>query len=774
MTCPHCGARTKPIDIPDSSEKAEGDAKRPCISESEKNLYHQGHGFAINLEDLRKIFPHDVFEQATEVARRRRPRSAKEVKESNREIEACIDLPLRRVLMNISEYNKYSSRGPGCRVAELFNHVGRTMCQGYAPLGTSPRRGFSCRFGFGSTGKGMSDLDRRQKPDLVLVDQDLVDSEDVTWRNVHCPIVVVDGISGLQSGTDRLLGFAHHIFNSQPRNFVLGVVFLGTHFTLNYFDRSGHYSSIRYRLREGNAIDWLLAGFFFADEWQLGHDNSLVRKDGELYVRVNEEEYLVKEELDHHTQVWNMFGEKSIIRVVERDGKTYINKDVWLDKWSNRDYQKHRNEAQMMERICGLENVAQLVNYCTVKYPAPNGNPVSSRRCRGWLDDIGIPWGLIDAAHPELIHHQLIISPYGDNISTFTSLEELVSVFRDITRAIKELAGKGMYHRDVSYGNIVLAQKPDQPSELRTGYLIDFGQCVVNQPDHGSDPAGTAIFMALDVLFASSMGIKIEHQAMYDLESLLYLLCWHCTASLGPKTPYKSSMKGTILDRWRVDGSSGSERCSRLFRVKYTDIIDDEAFETNVLANFQPYFHDLIPCVRELRKLLCHPVYRYSPKDIIPPHNFDEILNEERHAISKSVLTEHHYSFDPDWACYVGAEIDYVVDPALKIFEDTLAMIRRKARRTDDRDGETKEGVVKGVDEDGRSAFPLSNPTEAERNKEGARSGVQQYAEQRAKRKRDSDQSSVDSGYVSGSRISAVETKRRKIRVNSARLDGGV
>ncbi|EJD07238.1 uncharacterized protein FOMMEDRAFT_130475 [Fomitiporia mediterranea MF3/22] len=249
------------------------------------------------------------------------------------------------------------------------------------------------------------------------------------------------------------------------------------------------------------------------------------------------------------------------------------------------------------------------------------------------------------------------MTPYGEKLAAFASLEELVSALRDVAYAIADLDRRNICHGDISWGNIVLAPDPDNPDGLRRGYLIDFGKSIIGRPSAGSVPSGTSCFMSVDVLRALGDDLNIRHRAHHDLESLFYVLCWVCTICSGPNRTYNHCLEDTIVDSW-VGGNPLEPEMSRLLSTdKYLLLTYDFWFERNVIAHIQPYFADLIPCIRELCKPFMHGE-RNAYKAMVKPENGENYV----------------------WDFKVDEDI---VDKVLKVWDDALAMIRQKVPKSD-------------------------------------------------------------------------------------------
>ncbi|KAL9100405.1 MAG: hypothetical protein Q9163_004215 [Psora crenata] len=114
----------------------------------------------------------------------------------------------------------------------------------------------------------------------------------------------------------------------------------------------------------------------------------------------------------------------------------------------------------------------------------------------------------------------LVISPAGRTIKEFSSIKEILTVFRDAIKAHQFLLDKAqILHRDISENNIIITD----PSTTNgwTGILIDLDLAIVNRDrTRAQHQTGTIEFMAIDVLRG------VAHTYRHNLESFFYVLLW--------------------------------------------------------------------------------------------------------------------------------------------------------------------------------------------------------------------------------------------------------
>ncbi|KZT68909.1 hypothetical protein DAEQUDRAFT_757301 [Daedalea quercina L-15889] len=166
-----------------------------------------------------------------------------------------------------------------------------------------------------------------------------------------------------------------------------------------------------------------------------------------------------------------------------------------------------------------------------------------------------------DPENPSKVLHRILLPRVGEPLWKYTDELQLLNAFRSIIEAHKYLCNKGILHRDISPGNMLLWPNGDDSS----GFLTDYDMAHVDRAlrDHlvvqeaisttnrnldpsgrhamkddiirssgdraSSRPGGVAItgtlqFMALELL----QGIKdkevIQHTQVHDLESIAYVL----------------------------------------------------------------------------------------------------------------------------------------------------------------------------------------------------------------------------------------------------------
>ncbi|EPT03318.1 hypothetical protein FOMPIDRAFT_1116313, partial [Fomitopsis schrenkii] len=149
----------------------------------------------------------------------------------------------------------------------------------------------------------------------------------------------------------------------------------------------------------------------------------------------------------------------------------------------------------------------------------------------------------------ERSHVRTVLKSVGTPLSEFQDTKELATAFRDAIEGHRQAYEKGIVHRDISEGNVMICRDPGSPFK---GFIHDFDfsfswlrflakrdmvvalatwwqHCI----EHGHEPAGpgdadalndskertgTPLFMAVQVLQG-----KMTHEARHDLESFFWL-----------------------------------------------------------------------------------------------------------------------------------------------------------------------------------------------------------------------------------------------------------
>ena len=142
----------------------------------------------------------------------------------------------------------------------------------------------------------------------------------------------------------------------------------------------------------------------------------------------------------------------------------------------------------------------------------------------------------------------LAVSPSGQGLLEFNSIEELLSVLRDAIKGHRSLLEKGqILHRDISENNIIIT-KPEEADGF-VGVLIDedLAKELGSKRCGARHKTGTRQFMAIGVLRG------LLHTYRHDLESFFYVLLWICACRAwekGFRCQRKDRPKDSALKGW--------------------------------------------------------------------------------------------------------------------------------------------------------------------------------------------------------------------------------
>ncbi|KAA1475866.1 hypothetical protein DENSPDRAFT_826575 [Dentipellis sp. KUC8613] len=229
------------------------------------------------------------------------------------------------------------------------------------------------------------------------------------------------------------------------------------------------------------------------------------------------------------------------------------------------------------------------------------------------------------------IHTRLVMSSYGWPLIHFASLPELVGALYDAVAGHKNLYEKGILHRDISSGNIIL---PSHPKPNR-GLLIDLDYGIpyeTHKTLSDDERSGTLAFMSYEMLTniqyrpirpsrsdarrrlmtanaepSAGAASGIKHDAIHDLESLFWVLCWICLTREGP---------GKIRETWPKSTEQAKEiraTITKTFEHKSPEVIAEVkntllstlgTWNDKILGAASSYFMPLFECLYDLHELL--------------------------------------------------------------------------------------------------------------------------------------------------------------------------
>ncbi|TFY78658.1 hypothetical protein EWM64_g5356 [Hericium alpestre] len=233
------------------------------------------------------------------------------------------------------------------------------------------------------------------------------------------------------------------------------------------------------------------------------------------------------------------------------------------------------------------------------------------------------------------IHSRLVMASFGHPLTKFANLLELLAALHDAIAGHQWLYENGILHRDISIGNILITGLEDS----NRGILIDLDYAIKHfkyESLWDDERSGTIAFMSYEVLMherydfqaiaSAKLQLKepssddeeepeavslpgppdlVKHDAVHDLESFFWVLCWICMAREGPAKPRVfNPTEMTPPRQWLI--KIFEQRNSTNLALQKKEIISSpKKFKSRILDSFSPYFKPLAPLVdalyRELR-----------------------------------------------------------------------------------------------------------------------------------------------------------------------------
>ncbi|KAG8981925.1 hypothetical protein FRC05_000067 [Tulasnella sp. 425] len=260
-------------------------------------------------------------------------------------------------------------------------------------------------------------------------------------------------------------------------------------------------------------------------------DRPLFQKPGHLFSR--------------SSRVWE--GHE-VVGTNSQVGKLRVVKQNWA--WDAR-----FNEAFLHEEAKEVPNVARVVGYEGVARTIDtrciwnDGDVLGMYRVDGHVLELE-PLPHLDTASdeepfplypcnesPQVISRvllRMIFESKGRQICEVHSCRELLEATKQWVTGLWGLNEKGIVHRDVSPGNLLLGLNPEFPA-----FIIDLGLAQRSAPDSSNTEVhserianvdlpmiGTLPFIAYDHFVARSNGESIKHEVHHDLESVFWALLY--------------------------------------------------------------------------------------------------------------------------------------------------------------------------------------------------------------------------------------------------------
>ena len=185
----------------------------------------------------------------------------------------------------------------------------------------------------------------------------------------------------------------------------------------------------------------------------------------------------------------------------------------------------------------------------------------------------------------------IMTSPLGRPLHTFSSPSELITILRDIIKALRSLYLKtSILHRNISVNNIIISPNIDQDSDVPTRMLIDLDLALnLSNPPSKQKLVGLEGYMATGILGGDHRTYR------HDLESVFYVFLWMAICHHGA-TPDR------IPDKSRLYAWRGTDFLAS-FRSKKKDMQPME-FLRLVEEEFTGSFKPHIPLAITTHRLL--------------------------------------------------------------------------------------------------------------------------------------------------------------------------
>ena len=189
----------------------------------------------------------------------------------------------------------------------------------------------------------------------------------------------------------------------------------------------------------------------------------------------------------------------------------------------------------------------------------------------------------------------LVISPAGQALREFRSIQELLTVLRDAIKAHRSLHCDGeILHRDISENNIIITDPKQADGFIGMLIDLDLAKLLRSERSGARHQTGTREFMAIQVLQ------RAAHTYRHDLESFFYVLLWICA-----RRSWEIEFRCKAADRPK------ESRLKKWYMGSYDDIADakmahmgvSNVFE-KILTEFPRAFDDIKPLCDRIRVLL--------------------------------------------------------------------------------------------------------------------------------------------------------------------------
>ncbi|KAF2804372.1 serine/threonine-protein kinase Sgk2 [Mytilinidion resinicola] len=440
-----------------------------------------------------------------------------------------------------------------------------------------------------------------------------------------------------------LVRYAREIFSAQDtRRFVLGFTLCGSIMRLWEFDRLGVVGSTPFDInKDGEIFASIILGYLWMSEEELGFDPTIVEDDGR-YTHIQRDgqvERLCVEELMKRQR--SVAGRATTCwrgSLMDESKRGLVIKDSW-------EYEERHEEGLLLKEAteAGVKNVARYYHHETVRTGGEVDDILANVR-KGLSNTVGRNPFQRRAAHSEVVtspitssalgpgrgrsksrsrtitrkrssssvqasmpppkrscsdspvkqdmqqrrnrvHRRLVMQDIGKSIYEGSSPRAILTGLLGGIRGHESLLDAKILHRDVSIGNVMLNIAEDD------GFLIDLDLAIKIDRENASgapSKTGTKVFMAIGALYGE------DHNFMHDLESFFWVLFWSCIHCTGPGGQRRVSE----FQAWNFESTEN------LAKIKAGSVLEEDKFSKEVDKNFATYCTPLIPCIKEMRKVV--------------------------------------------------------------------------------------------------------------------------------------------------------------------------
>ena len=484
-----------------------------------------------------------------------------------------------------------------------------------------------------------------------------------------------------------LAEYAREVFRTQDRRFVLGFTLCGPVLRLWHFDRSGSSGSESFSINDdGYKFVRVMLGYFIMNDEQLGFDPTIHREDGKRWIEITREgkieRLFIEGKIRTHAAI--IGRATSCWHASTGKGKRLVIKDSW--QYEERaeegellqlakslpnvaEYYHHETVQCSDKDDDTLGNVRRgMMKGCSRRgrQRGPSTQPAASMsrekttsnqsqaggkpRKRGSSSPRPMPpskrsrtshsESRTDPAQHNRIHRRIITSSPGKPLNEASSPLSIVNAFIGAISGKysyyhrrgypvdflghESLLGRGILHRDISIGNIMLKEAEDD------GFLIDLDLAIKitdQQPSGAPNRTGTKAFMAIGALLGD------QHSFMHDLESFFWVFFWICVHYEGlGKDGKMAERKRGEFESWNYDEPEklAAEKAGRIF-LDLFERMDEKVTK---------YCKSLLPCLSRLHGVV-FPGSRPVRKNYKNPGLYAEmiqVLKDAKSDIAKATV----------------------------------------------------------------------------------------------------------------------------------------